>query len=169
MFKVILLMLFLFFIAWRIMKSCNKGYEERIRDLERCGSKHKSGIIVNNYVGGFKDIGICRHTYLDLMEDRIIVTFKDDSKGIKEKKQIKYSDVLDVSIQTETQIKEKVSLGKILVFGVLSFGMKGNQSTISQEYLVMKVKYNNEDLDLIFSVGNAYQAVKNINEYKRVA
>lgn len=62
---------------------------------------------------------------------------------------IKMSDILSAELQTETQISEQISLGKLITFGLLSFAMKKNPNEIIREYLVINMKYEDKEISLI--------------------
>ncbi|WP_346938185.1 hypothetical protein [uncultured Clostridium sp.] len=149
-----------------VMNSNQRKEELREDEYEDEGLEYEGIKYFGNFIGGFKDIGYCEFLRVDFFKDRIGIEIKDLKKDIKENRYIKLNDVLDVKIQTETQIKESVSIGKLLVFGILSFGMKGNEKTLIDEYVVMKVVYNNDELNLIFKMSDSYNFIKDINRFK---
>lgn len=57
------------------------------------------------------------------------------------------------NIQTERQITERVSMGKLLFFGVLAFGMKGKQRELSKKYIVLRYNEFNEMRDIVMDFG----------------
>ncbi|GAA0765987.1 hypothetical protein GCM10008908_03200 [Clostridium subterminale] len=71
---------------------------------------------------------------------------------------------MNVQLKTEQDIKESISLGRLLVFGVFVLGMKRKSKIISQNYMVMRIKENNEEIDLIFQTEEYYNLINLISQ-----
>lgn len=107
------------------------------------------------FYGGFKEIGMCESCYVTIYDEYLeIQLWNDDTNKFYAEKIIKKDDIIDIRVQTQTQIQTQISLGKLFVFGVLAFGMKGNENTIVDEYVVMRVKYDGENINLILKIPN---------------
>lgn len=78
-----------------------------------------------NYIGGIKDISASNKVLFDATEEGLLISYFDNN--CSNEKLIKWNDIKNVSFQTEQSIKEQVSLGKLFVFGILAFGMKGKE------------------------------------------
>lgn len=87
------------------------------------------------YKGGIKNISSNGNgeIYISALEDGVGVI-----NGVA-KKVIKYDNIKDMYIDNERSIKEQVSLGKLIFFGVFAFGMKGKEREINREYIVINV------------------------------
>lgn len=91
------------------------------------------------YYGGFKDIQAKENNKVLVFKDRIQIFNKD----------IMFSNINDCSIQSESQLVERVSMGKLLCFGVLAFGMNGKVKNINKNYVVIRCNYKKSDIDLV--------------------
>ena len=82
-----------------------------------------------------------------------------------------YKNIVDVSIKTEQEIKERVSLGKLICFGVLAFAMKGKEEVLSKSYLMITVKDREDYLGILLDSSNNANLATSINiainDYKR--
>ena len=112
-----------------------------------------------SYFGGFKDKGKSDDIKVIVFENKIDFKFSYDDT-----REIFIKDIHDCRIQTEKQLSERVSMGKLLCFGVLAFGMKGKQKELSKDYVVVRYNYENEDIDLVLDLhyGNE-EFVREIN------
>lgn len=108
-----------------------------------------------SYYGGFEGIGYQKKVDVLIYSDKIIV-----KKDLDWHKEILLSDIEDCTIQTETQLKERVSMGKLLCFGVFAFGMKGKQQAIAQDYTVVRFKDGDKVSDLVL-----YNSSNNLNKH----
>lgn len=147
--------IFVLFITWCIVVDAPRMEREekkKIEDYRKQGLEY-IGLFSFECIGGFKDIGACKDCYIDLFEEKINITLykKNQSGTVLGSKivDIKMSDILSAELQTETQISEQISLGKLITFGILSFGMKKKQNEIIREYLLINMNYNNEKVSLI--------------------
>lgn len=109
------------------------------------------------YYGGFKDLcgkGSC----IIIQEiDKIRFLIIKDEGGVV-KRNYSYDNIKSCSIMTESQIQEQVSLGKLLFFGALAFGMKGKQKEITNEYIVLEILEGEQLSSVIlqYELGNQY-------------
>ena len=112
-----------------------------------------------DYYGGFKDWG-CKKDIKLIVFDGYFRLDSDYSGS----KIIEFKDIKDCRIQTEKQLSERVSMGKLLCFGVLAFGMKGKQKELSKDYVLVRCNYENEDIDLVLDLhSNNERFVRYIN------
>ncbi|MBY7006764.1 hypothetical protein FDA25_02400 [Clostridium botulinum] len=107
------------------------------------------------FYGGFKEVGICESCYVTVYDTYIEIQLWNDNKNkFYLEKIIEGKDIIDIRVKTQTQIQNEVSLGKLITFGVLAFAMKGNKNILADEYVVMKIKYEGEEINLIFRIPN---------------
>lgn len=91
------------------------------------------------YYGGIKGFDIEHTGKVIIFSDRVRILNNT----------IYLEDVESCKVQTERQITEGVSMGKLLFFGVLAFGMKGKQKELSKKYIVLRYKCLDEMRDVI--------------------
>lgn len=101
--------------------------------------RQENGIIVHDmfakYMGGLPDITGDKNITISVKENNIFISFQNNLIT----KDIPMNSVVNAEIKSETQITNEVGLGKILVFGVLAFGMK-NKKTHVENYLLLTYK-----------------------------
>lgn len=139
---------------------------------QHINSTHKFSFICH---GGLKDMGFCKSCFIELFKDRIIIKlYKEDNIGSiigSKSLEVMLTNIIDLSLQTEKEIKEKVSLGKILVFGFLSLAMDKKSYTINKEFLVLTFNNNDEKVNLIleskYNDLDTFKLLTEINEYKK--
>ena len=109
------------------------------------------GISSFECLGGFKDMGACKDCFIDLFEDRLRIKLykKNQGGGILGSKEVEImmKDIIDISLENERTISERISLGNLVVFGFLALGMK--QVEINRELLVLSFKYENDIVNLV--------------------
>ncbi len=142
-------------------------------DADKMGKEREEkgirGVKEFKYYGGFKNIGYCEKCFATFYDDRIdmVLTGKSGETNIYEHKNIKFKDILDVEIQTESQIRESVSLGKLIAFGIFAFGMEKKQKDVVDNYLIIKaLNEMGEEMSLIIKVVDYVEFTKLINEAK---
>lgn len=131
--------------------------EIRRQSYEKESCQKESVEYVERYsfkcLGGFKDMGACESCFIDLFDDRLkIKLYKKSSSGSilgSKEVEVKLTDITNLELQNESQIIERVSLGKMVVFGLLSLGMKGKEVEIKRELLVVTFNYQNEVVNLV--------------------
>lgn len=96
------------------------------------------------YIGGVKGLSanLSRNKKIYFLEDGIGIGI------VAGKKFIKYSDIQDVYIESSHSIEQKVSMGKLICFGVLAFGMKKNEKNKIHEIVVINVKEGKEEYNV---------------------
>ena len=107
------------------------------------------GKVDAQYFGGFKDICNCNKCYVIRKENDIEFNFLSKNGTNPNIKIISNKNIKSCSIMTDIQIQEQVNLGKLLCFGLLAFGMKGNKKEITNEYVVLEVLDNNSLISVI--------------------
>lgn len=133
--------LFGIYILGNIMKE--KEESKKTSEYKEKGLTYVKEYTGVNYCGGFGDIEPKKYNDVILLKDRIQIFRKD----------ILIKNIQDCSIQTETQLAERVSMGKLLCFGVFAFGMKGKTKSISKNYVVIRCNHRNKDIDLVLDFG----------------
>ncbi|WP_252241679.1 hypothetical protein [Clostridium sp. ZBS18] len=99
----------------------------------------KNGFFVH-YKGGIRNLSVNSSVIVDLLQEGIAFN--------KDKKIILFKNINNIILENETQIQQQISLGKMLIFGALAFGMERKNKEINNEYIVLKV----EDEDGEYSV-----------------
>lgn len=97
------------------------------------------------HYNGFKEYGKLSIPEVLLFTDRI--RFNLSSNNTRE---ILIKDISDCRVQTDVQISERISKGKLLAFGIFALGMKKKQEEICKSYVLLSCKYKGEDTDFVF-------------------
>lgn len=134
------------------------------QELQKSGYNDANALIILKYLGGIKTISAKNNVQVRLLKEGICFIY-----GGNQKKIIDYSDISDVYIDTQISIQEKVSMGKLLCFGVLAFAMSGKQVNSSKEYIVLEINEDNR-YDIILDCKNIQNGLDAIfrlkEEYK---
>lgn len=85
------------------------------------------------YKGGLKNISSNTPTSVNLLQEGIGVISETQIEIIP------FSNIIDMSLQNNQYIQSQISLGKLIVFGVLALGMKQSSNSINDEYIVLKI------------------------------
>lgn len=163
---IIIIVVFIFILF--MSGESTKEFEAKQKDLER-----RSGIKVIqtfdvNYIGGFKNISKCNKCVLEVCNDRLkVITMNTSGDIFSIPNNILMDYIQNVEIKTETEIKEKVSLGKLMFFGILAFGMNGKESTVIKNYITIEVKDSRDEFIIILDgKGRDREIVNLINRVK---
>lgn len=113
-----------------------------------------------HYKGGIKNLSVQMDTTIDILKEGLNFIYSEkrveednnNKQTILQSIYIDFSDIKSIEIQTESSIKSQVSLGKLLFFGVLAFGMKRKEKESIQEYIVLKVADEEGDYGVVLSV-----------------
>jgi len=146
---------------------CNNEDKRRSEHYKSQGLVHIK-TFVPKFLGGFNDVGACEICIVDLFKDKIVIKLSG-GKGnniFNKTKTIMIDNILGLKVQTESEIKEKVSLGKLVCFGVFAFGMDGNKKTTSNNYVVMKARCNDEEVNLVFQIDDYTDFMSSINQIR---
>lgn len=163
----------IFLVKW-IKKSDEdtKKIISEINDKRRQNYKEKEGIDYLKteygikYLGGFKDLGKRDNDIsIDFFKDRIRFKFDDNNY-----RDIKKSDIIDCRIQSETQIRQQISMGKIILLGV--FSLAGNNTKeINKEYALLECYYEGDRISIILEIDfqqSLEQFIRDINRLKNL-
>lgn len=141
--KNLIEILFLIGVIVMVYMLINKGArkcEESIKDdYRKIGLEYLETYNNVSYCGGFKDVQAKENNKIIVFKDRIQILNKD----------ILFSNIHDCSIQSESQLVERASMGKLLCFGILAFGMNGKVTNINKNYVVIRCNYKKSDIDLV--------------------
>ena len=150
----------IFILFLIVLSSCFSNDEKKkYQEYKKQGLEYIKKYYNVSYYGGFKDIGFRKDENLILFEDRIRILNKD----------ILIKNIKDCRIQTETQLTERASIGKLLCFGVFALGMKGKQKELNKEFTVIRFSNNNEEADLIVDLKSKNEIfIGKINRLMRV-
>lgn len=97
---------------------------------------------------------------------KVNLTLKSDRLSLVGLKTIFKKDILGAEIQSEQQIVNNVSLGKIVTFGLLSLGMQ-NAKTIVKNYVIVRFLEGNEERNMILECNGMERVVGLINALAR--
>lgn len=142
-------------------------------ELKQIDGKEANDYVQTCYYGGFRDISAKEIPFINfyMFEDRVRVIVNLYRKMISYT-DIKREDVISVRYMNEREIKESISVGKILVFGLVGLAMR-NQKEINREYIVLTCRYEGEMIDVVLNnqyVSNV-ECFDKLNKYinKRVS
>ena len=144
----------------------NNGTEERKKmiakqkeaqkEIDRKRGYNLIESYIVDYIGGFKSLEPQKSVQLEICSDRVRL-------NTNKVQNILYKNIVDVSIKTEQEIKERVSLGKLICFGVLAFAMKGKEEVLSKSYLMITVKDREDYLGILLDSSNNANLITSIN------
>lgn len=112
-----------------------------------------------DYKGGFKDISVDTPIIVDLLQEGI------SFNNLMYEKMIPFDNIIDISLQSKQYIENQVSLGKLIFFGILAFGMNKNQKKFNDEFIVLKLKDNNENFTVLIQ---AMEHTSNQSIYNKI-
>lgn len=129
-----------YLICWisnPFLESANKKMDKQLKEQgdrrwAGSGASYKE-FLHANYKGGIKNIS---------SNGTIVIYVLDIGLGFTSglsKKIIKFENIKDVFIENEHSIQQQVSLGKLIMFGGLAFGMKKKNVEINKEYVIINV------------------------------
>ncbi|MEG1309388.1 MAG: hypothetical protein RSD06_00750 [Bacilli bacterium] len=147
------------------LKGTKKSLKEMNDEMKNFYKKQGLDFLKNEfgnikYLTGFKDIGIKEDIYISLFKDRIRFNFEKDFY-----RDVLKNDISDCRIETETQIRNQISMGKILCLGIFAFG-GNNTKEINKEYLVIDCKFKNNNINILLEFKDQIsleEASKDIN------
>jgi hypothetical protein len=112
------------------------------------------------YLGGFPDI-IGGKADIEIKENGVFINCKHNGS-----KFIFAKNIISSEIKTNTQIEEEISLGKILLFGVFSLGMK-NRNTVVKNYIDIKYNDNGTTRDIILESKQTQNLINTLRRLKK--
>lgn len=142
----------LFMVACFIISSLLKRNIEETDKKENVLVRDVSAI----YVGGFPDVEGGSKAHIVVKKETINILF--GGVMIQGQKSIPMSSVINAETKSETQITKDVSLGKLIVFGVLAFAMKDSKTTV-KNYLVISCNDSGKRRDYIFETSLAVRII----------
>ena len=129
-----------FFVIVILFRASGRAINEMKEYLSKNGyHKYTGSSMFLTYLGGIKNVSI-KNVNVIVLEEGILF---DCINRFPNYIMIPFEKIRDISIETERSLKEKASLGKILLFGVFAFGMKGKTSEVNREYISLFSKYTN--------------------------
>lgn len=153
-FTIIVIGIPLFFLDKWSSKKIEKDRRNKIEEYKKEGLEY-IGLYSFKCLGGFKDIGACKNCFINLFKDRIrIKLYKEGANGEflgSKEVEVMIDDIVDTTLENESKIIEKVSLGKMAVFGLLSLGMQGKEKEIQRELLILSIKHEDNIVNLVLT------------------
>ncbi|MVX64655.1 hypothetical protein GKZ28_13225 [Clostridium chromiireducens] len=158
------------YIRTRNNPNNNKTLEDYYKDA---GYTYINPLIDVKYLGGISDISIKNRIDYTLTKEGLLLLYSDidqipviNSKYTKQKL-IKWDNIKDISLQTEQSIKEKVSLGKLVCFGIFAFAMSGKEKLSTKEYIIINVNDPKGEYNICLESKDNQNTIEKLN--KRIA
>jgi len=142
MWWIIIIALFLI-ICFTVANSTTKDIEDKEKIKFSNQGYHYIGFSGMIYKGGINNISVNNPVSISLLEEGI-----NFHSGVIDKT-ISFDSIEDMSLQSQQYIQNQVSLGKLVCFGILAFGMSGKQNSINDEYIVLNVDDENEQYSVL--------------------
>lgn len=133
---IIGIILIIIILRFNIKDDKKRKIEEKTDKFSSLGFNYID-ILNASYKGGIKNISANSPVSTNLLKEGI--GFQNDTMT----KIILFKNIQDISLQNKQYIKNQVSLGKLIVFGVFAFGMDGNKQSVNDEYIILSI--NDED------------------------
>lgn len=120
------------------------------------------------YCGGFYEIEGGKETTITIYDNRVILTILKSSNNFYSgySKTLYISNIENIGIKSETQIRSEISLGKMIMFGIFSLAMK-NDKTITTNYLVIDYNSGDDITSIILNADSNEEIIELINKLKR--
>lgn len=158
----------IFLVKW--INKTNKDTDElliKIDEKRRQNYKEKEGLEYLKteygikYLGGFKDLGKKDDDItIEFFKDRIRLSFNDGYRDVMQK------EILDCKIQSETQIRQQISMGKIILLG--AFALAGNNTKeVNKEFALLDCYYEGDRISIVLECRKQYyleECVKDIRK-----
>ena len=142
-----------------IVYSFSSTHKERLDGYKKRGYHYNgNGDFHVHYKGGIKSISVNSNIFIALLKEGLAF----ESVGVK--KIILFSNIKEISLQNEVQIQQQVSLGKLILFGWLAFGMEKNKKEINNEYIVLTVDDGDGKYNILLQ---SYVSDDNQNNYNK--
>ena len=110
------------------------------------------------YIAGLPDKLSGKDCYITLFENYIEFFFAEDKSTHK----MYMQDIKDVRIVSESEIREKVGLGKLIVFGVFALAMK-NKKEEYRNLLQIEHNYKGERVTSVYNINYEPNLSKIVN------
>ena len=117
------------------------------------------------HVGGHPSFELNEPVRFKIRNNQIFIS----TRGLKETIKLNVKDIINYEVQTESEIKNNVTIPRVLILGILSLVAK-KQSTDTKYFLILTLKQNNVKFQSIFkgaySDDNLYDIITEINRLK---
>lgn len=143
-----MLIIILLLFAW-VIYEIFKPKSTEFDHLKKNNGVDPINKICSKYHGGFRDVSAKYTPDIDfyIFEDKVRVIIHVYKKLIKHI-DFKPDEILNVKYMNERELTESISLGRVVVFGWLGLAIK-KKKEISREYVVLKCKYEKEEIDVV--------------------
>lgn len=137
-------------------------YEGKIKACKQEGKQYIYAVQSSKedkmkYISGFKDKGIEEITSIIFTDKDIQINFGSHTRYILKK------NITDIYINSEYEIKEKVSAGNILLFGTVGLGMTNKEEEI-REFICIECTYDNYHTTILIKSKFAQRLVQKMRE-----
>jgi len=156
LFWIILIAIFIWFICFAI----NQGIKQ-IKSEKEMGILNSQEVI---HLGGCPYIDANKKVTLAICKNNTLYFYKNPNDIIYKYNplyKIPINQITRYELKTESQIREDVTLTRLLTLGVLAFGLK-KKTEINNTYLILSYTQNNVPIDCIFKSSTNNQQLGNI-------
>lgn len=130
---------------------------------EKEGIEYLKPLYGIKYLGGFKDLGR-KDTDITLLLFKDRIRFEFDKNNYRD---IMQKDILDCKIQNETQIRQQISMGKIVLLGV--FALAGNNTKeINKEFALLDCYYEGDKISILLECRDQYYLEECVNDIRKL-
>ena len=134
----------------------------------RSNKEVKAGVIYSiwesTYIGGYDDVAGGKKAEILLFKNKLDINFVTNMSNSKS---INIENINTIKIMSQELIQNEISIGKMLIFGVLAFGMRDNKTTVNN-YLVVNYNEDNLNYNVILSVLSNSAMENLIKKYKEI-
>lgn len=134
---------------------------------DSAGKNDKELLLLGRYVGGCKEIYDSGLTgWMKVKKDMIEIKYAQKSEGYVYI--IPIENVLEAYLQSEEDIQKQVTLGRLLVFGILAFssGLKKKTKEMKKYMVIKFLNKNGEEETIIYDSNRYFDALEKINYFK---
>lgn len=125
----------------------------------------KELLLLGKYIGGCKEIYDSGLTgFMKINENVIEIKYAQNSTSCIYS--IPIENVLEAYLQSEEDIQRQVTLGRLLVFGVLAFGLKKTSKNIKKYMVIKFLNKKGEEDTIIYDSNRFSEALEKINYFK---
>lgn len=149
-------------IAFLLKSSMNKDIEQ----------EKSLGIIYSDnyasYIGGLSDVEGGKSVKVSILNEKIVLDFTRTVQKADEFNPptvIKMDNINYAEIKSEEQLRNDISVGRILVLGILAFG---KQKQVVNNYTLINYQDNNTERNLVLQSPNNETLVKTIKKIKNL-
>lgn len=143
------------------------GYEDNRKKFYKSrGLEFKQSISTSKYCGGFEGIASTDLCMVEYVNDYLNIMISNHTPIFNAIRQIKIVDILDTYVETETQIRERVSLGKLALVGVFAFALSSKEHITHSNFVIIKITDKDSYREIVFKPDNSMEFVSQIDKIR---